>query len=90
MSEHATCLGCGMVRRVFLLAVSVILAVVVKRPDCWAKVINVPRDQPTIQAGINAASNADTILVAPGVYHENVSFNTIAGVVTVVSKNGPP
>jgi hypothetical protein len=53
-----------MVRRVFLLAVSVILAVVVERPDCWAKVINVPGDQPTIQAGINAASNADTILVA--------------------------
>ncbi|GMU20277.1 MAG: hypothetical protein AMXMBFR13_03740 [Phycisphaerae bacterium] len=30
--------------------------------------INVPADQPTIQAAINAASSGDTIAVAPGVY----------------------
>lgn len=30
--------------------------------------INVPLDQPTIQAGINAASNGDTIMVAGGNY----------------------
>jgi hypothetical protein len=31
-------------------------------------VINVPADQPTLQAGINAAVDFDTVLVAPGIY----------------------
>jgi len=35
-------------------------------PSVLASTINVPKDQPTIQAGINAANNGDTVLVAPG------------------------
>jgi hypothetical protein len=34
----------------------------------FAATIHVPSQQPTIQVGINAAVNGDTVLVAPGVY----------------------
>lgn len=36
--------------------------------------IHVPADQPTIQAGTNAAQNGDTVLVAPS-YSENIDFH---------------
>ena len=36
--------------------------------------INVPNDHPTIQAGIDAAVNGDTVLIHPGTYIENINF----------------
>jgi len=38
------------------------------------QVILVPGDEATIQAGIDAAFNHDTVLVAPGEYYENINL----------------
>jgi hypothetical protein len=53
----------------------------------WGKVIQVPAQQPTIQAGINAASNGDTVLVSAGTYYENINF--LGKAITVTSASGP-
>ncbi len=41
----------------------------------YSTIINVPADQPTIQVGIDASTIADTVLVQPGTYVENINFN---------------
>lgn len=48
----------------------------------YATVIHVPDNQPTIQAGIDNASDGDTVCVAHGVYYENISFRNRGIVVT--------
>ena len=52
----------------------------------FAATINVPADQPTIQAAINAAVAGDTVLVAPGTYKENINF--MGKAITVASSGG--
>lgn len=39
-----------------------------------AAVHHVPADFPTIQSAINGSSNGDTVIVAAGVYYENLNF----------------
>ncbi len=53
----------------------------------WSATIHVPGDFATIQAGINAAANGDTVLVAPGTYGEHLRFNGKA--ILLQSQNGP-
>ena len=52
-----------------------------------ATIRKVPRDLATIQAGIAAALDGDTVLVAPGTYYENINF--LGKAITVRSEQGP-
>ncbi|MCP4581783.1 MAG: DUF1565 domain-containing protein [candidate division Zixibacteria bacterium] len=38
------------------------------------RTITIPTDYPTIQDGINASRDLDTVLVLPGIYYENINF----------------
>ena len=40
----------------------------------YAEIKYVPRELSTIQTAINAANDGDTVLVSPGIYHENINY----------------
>jgi hypothetical protein len=51
------------------------LTAVISASILAGQIIHVPGDYPTIQQGINASVQGDTVLVAPGEYHENLNLN---------------
>jgi len=52
-----------------------------------AATIHVPGDQQTIQDGIDAAMSGDTVLVAPGIYFENIYVSNKG--ISLQSETGP-
>ena len=70
-------------RTILLLA---LLATALTGP-AWSGVIHVPADQPTIQDAIVLAQSGDIVLVAPGLYAENIDF--LGKAITVQGSDGP-
>ena len=74
-----------MIRLKFAIVVLVLLCVA-ELHICAQSNILVPQDQPTLQGAINAASDGDTVSVAPGTYSGPFNFN---GKAITVSGGGP-
>ncbi len=55
---------------------ALLLLILLIPPVCLdARIIEIPQDCPTIQDGIHASDDGDTVLVAPGLYYENIRFH---------------
>lgn len=73
------------------MAFTCIAAIVALGRGVWATVIHVPLDCPTIQAGIRAAADGDTVLVADGTFtgDGNRDIDFLGRGILVTSENGP-
>ncbi len=73
-----------------LVYIIIILSLICVNTPIFALIIDVPADRPTIQSGINAAKDGDTVLVADGIYRGagNVNIDFKGKQITVKSQNG--
>jgi hypothetical protein len=67
-------LSCGGIMKESVCFMLVIGALSLATTPLSARIINIPDDFETIQAGIDEAEDGDTVLVAPGEYVENIDF----------------
>ncbi len=68
-----------------------LLAIFIFVSSLHARIVHVPDDRPTIQKGINIASNGNTVLVADGTYtgNGNRDIDFLGKAIVVMSENGP-
>src|SRR5712692_6380682 len=77
----------GLLKGAKLFLISAFAVALLSAVSVAAEELHVPADYATIQAALDAAQPGDAILVAPGTYRENLTFN--GKNVTLTSTDGP-
>ena len=58
----------------------ILTVIIIASSLSYATIINVPGDYLTIQEGLNAATQGDTVLVQPGTYQETITWPGVNGI----------
>ena len=87
MTQNLKCEVPAMKKHGITLGPAILVIVALSATPSPASTIHIPADQPTIQAGIDAASAGDVVLVAPGFYRERIDF--VGKAITVRGARGP-